>query len=193
MTEQTNPQPTVRTLSCPGQRQRFSLAWSYRRSLLTLTVAGGFLIITLLLAFMPVANAMSKREHKINQNGAGRIEAVVQQPARSTPTSIPPTPVTESIDVDQKGLPKEIFAEKTFKVSGTAKGNAEVKITKDDATKSLVGYGYADATGKWAIDVKITDEGTHKLEAKELTNGTTDTVTIAVIANPPSTTPTPTN
>ena len=201
MHKQANHQPMVRTLSRTGQRQHFSLSRPYRRGLLTLTFVGVFLVITMLFAFMPVANAMSKREYKINQRSAGLIEVVVQQPVRPTstptPTSTPmptsvSTPITETIEVDQESIPTKIFSEKTFKLSGTAKGNAEVQITKDDATKSLVGHGYADAAGKWVIDVKVTDEGTYKLEAKELVDGTTDTVTIAVVANPP-TTPTPTD
>lgn len=80
MNEQAKPQPTVRTLSRPEQRQRFALARPYRRGLLALTVIGGFLVITMLFAFMPVANAMSQREHQSNQSGAGLIEVVAQSP-----------------------------------------------------------------------------------------------------------------
>lgn len=214
MTEQANPQPTVRTLSRPEQQQRFPLARQYRRGLLVLTVVGGFLVITLLVAFMPVANAMSQREQKINQNGAGRIEVVAQQPVKPTPTpthtSTPvPTPThtptaepVQPLAIDPNSVPAVVWPNTAFTLRGTANPGARVRIIQNPPNypnpdvEQIRGHVFADASGQWAFSIQFDRVVRYWVQAQlivdyDMVIASSAKLSIEVSEPPPTNTPTP--
>lgn len=140
-----------------------------RLSLMALTFVGLLLAATVVLTSITFAKPLTA------------VQLPLPTPT-ATPTPLDPPPLdTSVIYVDKSNIPYRLSPDEIFHMSGTAKGDAKVQIIKDDPTQSVIGEGYADADGKWGIDVKLSNPGTYKVQAKELVNDTTDEVTISVI------------
>lgn len=196
MTEQTNPQPTVRNLSRPEQRQRFALAWPWWLGLITVNLVGVLLVSMIIFALVPVAHAMNLAQ-PLKPMPTPTSTATLMPTPTVTPTPEPVQPVA----IDPSSIPAVVWDDTPFTLRGAAAPGAMVFIYSNGQNpngEEQRGFGATNANGQWTINIQFDFDytKTYWVQARILNSGVSNEsaqFSITVSAPSPTPTNTPTN